>query len=246
MATHGDIRCVTIEFLRFGGEEAILGKGNRYIRTAGYDETVSEIEAGLSQKDFIRNLARLRYRKGTEPEQANEARKFLATHAANFLPDTLLSSGNGLLQIDVVTKAAELWAFPFEAWLAEHPEKLDHPDEGVVITRRIRGDFSADSPPWPDIPKVLFVHAPVASDLEQSLIDQHTAALCTALGPWAAGGDPIKKGLLTVREVWSEEDLKDAVKVQLYSVIHILAHGAEVRGDVAEDRVWGLRLGSPA
>lgn len=117
-------------------------------------------------------------------------------------------------------------------------------DDTRTPRRPFQNEPAPNSPAWAEV--ILFVHAPEARDLEPELIAAHKEALCTALLPWAAGGDPEKKGLLTVSEVRSAADLAEAVNRSRHSFIHILAHGAEIRGEVREDDVWGLRLGSPA
>jgi hypothetical protein len=95
-------------------------------------------------------------------------------------------------QIDLVTNAAELWAFPFEACYSANASWLASADRGVVLTRRIRGGFSDDTLPWPDQPRVLFAHAPADRDLQKSLIDEHEKALRAALEPWSRGGAAAK------------------------------------------------------
>lgn len=60
---------------------------------------------------------------------------------------------------------------------------LANADRGVVITRRIRGDFSADAVAWPERPKVFFLHAPATRDLESALIEEHKLRFVLRLHP---------------------------------------------------------------
>jgi CHAT domain len=240
----GSLSCRTIEFHRFGGAANLLAPENKYIRTAGWDEVAKEVSPALDHKTFQRNLNMLRYRLVT-PAEAAQARATLATEAGRFL-DVVQSDDESLLQVDVVTGAAELWAFPFEAAFANFEQWLKDGDSGVIITRRIRGDFSERATQWPVMPRVLFLHATVAIDLDRSLIDEHVAALTSALAPWSRGKDVVASGLLAVNEVSSSLDLTKSREEFKPTHIHILAHGARTPVDdpyLPDNRSWGLRLG---
>jgi hypothetical protein len=186
----------------------------------------------------------LRYQLVT-PAQAARAQAALAAEANRFLEVVQCNDG-GLLQVDVVTSAAELWAFPFEAAFAMFEKWLKDAEGGVIITRRIRGDFSEKATTWPVMPRVLFLHAPVAKDLDQSFIDEHADALTSALAPWSRGKDVIASGLLAVHEVSSSHDFIEYREAFKPTYIHVLSHGALTPpGDplLPNDRTWGLRLG---
>jgi hypothetical protein len=189
-----------VEFHRFGGQRAKqLDPSNEYIRTAGFDETVSVVRPSVDQEGSLDLLYLLRYQTGVPPQQVKDAQAKLGGYATAFLPSIPLG-GKGLVQIDLVSNAAELWAFPFEACYEANSSWLDKVDSGVVITRRIRGGFSDEALPWPDRPRVLFAHAPADSDLQQSLIDNHANALREALQPWSRGA-AVDDSLLRVAEV---------------------------------------------
>jgi CHAT domain len=239
----GSLTCRTIEFHRLGRSANILTPETKYIRTAGWDAQAKEVSPTLDHKTFQRSLNMLRYRLVSAAETA-QAQKRLAEEAGRFLEIEEAHDG-GLLQIDLVTNAAELWAFPFEAAFAQFEQWLNNDDGGVIITRRIRGDFSDKATAWPVMPRILFVHAPVAKDLDQNFIDEHIAALRTALAPWSRGKDVITGGLLAVRELHSADDLARAREEFNPTHIHILAHGALTPGDplLPDDKLWGLRLG---
>jgi len=233
MANDTGVKSVMVEFNRPGGSGGSFQIGTRYIRTAGFEIDTNEPTVGISYEDFILSSHALRYSGGT-PEEVQHAIQTFQDEAARMF-DGIPLEENGLTQIDLVTGAAELWAFPFEAFAFTKP--------GVVLTRRIRGNFIEDAP-WPAVPKILFAHAAVGSDLKQQLVDDHVAALKKALHPWT-GGDPDAKTLekfLVVKEVRTLEQLQAARQEQPFTHIHILGHGILVpfKGPL---KAWGMRFG---
>src|SRR5215467_4005522 len=109
------ISCEMVEFHRFGGERTqLLSPDNEYIRTAGYDEPASAVRSCVDQERSLDLLYALRYQTGVTPDQVQDAQAELGHCATRFLP-SLPATGGRLVQIDLVTNAAELWAFPFEA-----------------------------------------------------------------------------------------------------------------------------------
>jgi hypothetical protein len=231
-----------VEFHRFGGQRArLLAPDNEYIRTAGYDEPASVVRPCVDQEGSLDLLHMLRYHAGVTEDEVRHAQAELGLYATAFLP-SIPFGGERLVQIDLVSNAAELWAFPFEACYWANPSWLASADSGVVLTRRIRGGFSDDALPWPDQPRVLFAHAPADCDLQQSLIDDHENALRAALQPWSRGGAVDE---LRVDEVASLNELAK-VRVEFNpSYVHLLAHGALTAqvGAGRPKRNWGLRLG---
>lgn len=244
-----DISSTTIEFHRFGGESGFFGKGSSYIRTCGYQKTADQVEVRIEAKDFRRAQNKLRYRVDRTVESEGDAERVLGAEAANFLPEEQIRpTGEAALhQIDIVTHASELRAYPFEAIYANASDQyLASAASGLILTRRIRSDFSYTVPPWPEVPSVLFMHAPVDHDLPQALIDRHRNALVNALAPWGRPEDLEKKKLLRVCQIDSAQALKDARALGTFSYIHILAHGAKVAEEDLEEyeSEWGLRLGT--
>ena len=233
----------TIEFHRFGSPEGLLKPENRYIRTSGWDTVATEVSPSISHRDFLLSLRALRYLGAASEGDVLAAQTRLSAEAVSFLPVSIPVPGE-LLQLDLVTNAAELWAFPFEACFARYPDWLATRDDGVVVTRRIRGDFSETTTAWPTTPRVLFAHAPVTADLGQALVDHHVRALTRALDPWGKGKE-IGSDLLTVTEIASAGDLSRLHREFKPTFIHLLAHGTVVRGELGlpEDDTWGLRLG---
>jgi CHAT domain len=242
MTAGSGIRSVTVEFLRSGPEEGLVAPENTYIRTLGGDRPVDLVGSTLRHRELLRLLRSLRY--GFSSEKAEDAALALASEADRFLPAIEVASGH-LTQVDVVTQAAELWPIPFEACYATHPNWLSDADYGMVLTRRIRSGFSEQTLPWPDRPRLLFVHAPATRDLEQPLIDKHTEVLQEALAPWSHGR-AVGDDLLRVEQVATTTELKSVRADYRPSYIHLLAHGALCAPDpeaVPGEESWGLRLG---
>jgi hypothetical protein len=92
---------------------------------------------------------------------------------------------------------------------------------------------------------VLFAHAPIASDLSRTLVDDHIKSLADALAPWSRGKDPRDDGLLVVREVFSAGELASERTKAAPTYVHVLAHGALVPPPrrLPDLKIWGLRLG---
>lgn len=240
----GSVSYRTVEFHRFGRASRLLDPDTSYIRTTGWDASVKEVSPSLDYETFQRCLNMLRYGIA-RTRDAERAQTMLAGEAKRFLDGVQPADGH-LLQLDVVTSAAELWAFPFEASFAAFDSWLSDAGRGVVITRRIRGDFSDEATPWPVTPRVLFLHAPVEKDLSQDLIDEHASALRAALAPWSRGKDPVASELLAVHEMSSLGDVVRYREAFRPTYVHLLAHGAETPRDpfLPQRRTWGLRLGA--
>ena len=183
-----DISSTTIEFHRFGDEPGSLQKGSKYIRTCGYQKAADEVVVRIEPKGSpaqpesveIRPQSNDRVRDGGAAAARRRKRTiFLRSRKSS------RSRGAALHQIDIVTHASELRAYPFEAIYANASDAyLESPAKGMILTRRIRSEFSYAVPPWPEVPSVLFVHAQLDHDLSQDLIDEHRLALSEALAPW--------------------------------------------------------------
>lgn len=237
------VTCQMVEYHRFGRSGYhVLSPESRFIRTTGWDGLAAEVTPSLDHEGVLRAMHHLRYTGSASP-QVDTARQALAAEARRFLPMLKPAQGE-LLQIDVVTNAAELWAIPFEACF-DGTSWLDDPASGVVLTRRIRGEFGRPRHLWPTRPRILFAHAPVADDLEASLVANHLAALRAALTPWLSLRDEAR--YLRILEVASVAQLADAVRTTAPTSIHVLAHGALAAADpeVPQKQQWGLRFGPP-
>jgi hypothetical protein len=231
-----------IEFHRFGEEEDSYSRSRKYIRTTGWGEPATEVSPGFSYDEFLDHLSVLRY-EGASADAAEGARQALAQEAARLLPPASATDSE-LLQIDLVSNAAELWAFPFESAFVER-DWLRSATTGVVLTRRIRNSFSETTVPWPAEPVVLFAHAPETRDLSRELISEHRQALNDALEPWSRGKSPTEAARLVECEVFSVEDLERARATRPFAYVHLLAHGAlvEQQAHRRTRREWGVRHG---
>jgi hypothetical protein len=176
--------------------------------------------------------------------------RVLSAQAARLLPRPPVAGRDKPIQIDLVLGAAELWAFPFEACCAEGRPLFADPERPLILTRRIRQGFAAQRRAWPVRPRLLFLHAPEASDLSGELIGQHVAALADALRPWSSKGDPCGEGLLRVELALSPGDMKKALASardvgEPFTHVHVLAHGKAIVDTITGQVRWGLRLGDP-
>jgi hypothetical protein len=232
------IPSLTVELLRFGSTGHVYSPEHRYLRAEGFDRVVDVVCPSLNRSGLLKHLFRLR------SATAGDAASRLAAEASLFVPTVEAESGR-LTQLDMVTMASELWALPMEACYAEHPEWLEGPEAGVVLTRRIRGGFDEQALPWPEAPRVLFAHAPAAADLSRQLIDQHAESLRRSLGAWSAGGDDAE--WYRQVQVLSISGLRSACEEFRPSYVHLLAHGEQYVPDqeLPDDKAWGLRLGYP-
>jgi hypothetical protein len=231
-----------VEFHRFAGKD-VLRRESKYIRTAGWDTTAIDLSPPLDQEDLVGHLNALRDGVAS-PQETSDARTALGAAAAHFL-QRVAPGTQGLVQVDLVTNANELWVFPFEACFDQYPAWLENEESGVVLTRRIRADFAEAPAAWPAVPRVLFVHAPVTHDLERWLVDGHLLALREALADWLTGQSDKDESLLQVHEVTSAAELSRLRNEFKPTFVHVLAHGAATRREpLRPDRTtWGLRLG---
>ena len=246
------IDTLTIDIHRLGSlsAEGVIRHGEPYIALTGSDEPPAECKMELGHEEFLRLLHCLRYPNLGARGQLVNALDTLGRHAAKLLPGLSTNKKDGPLQIDLVLSAAELWAFPFEACIIDEAPIFVDPVNPLILTRRIRQGFAAEKRAWPVRPNVLFLHAPPAEDLPESLIDEHIAALKEALMPWSAKGNPLADGLLQVEPVLGIGDVKKAVNrareaKSPFTHIHILAHGKAIIDAITQKVRWGLRLGYP-
>ena len=209
----------------------------------GWDRPVRQVTIDLSTEDFFRQINRLRYRPGRKPGEVAEAQRILSEQARKMLEPLPAGSATSLVQLDLVMSAAELWAFPFEAAVNGRPIFAAR-ENGLVPTRRIRGEFATHPVTWPAKPRILFAHALKASDLSPELIEDQIAALARALAPWTKGRDPVDTQLLTVQPVSGPKQLRECCENTPFTHIHLLAHGMRAEDpEIPERTFWGLRLG---
>jgi hypothetical protein len=244
MTSRANVRSIMVELHRFGEASSIIERNRPYIRTEGFDQPASQIAFGLDHAGFVTCLNKLRYRLDDLPAEVENARATLSAEAARVIPCFPVNGGE-LVQLDLVTGAAELWAFPFEACMRDGIPEFADPNRRIVLTRRIRGEFADQKFVPPSAPRVLFVHAPKGDDLEEDLIADHEKRLRSALRCWAGGNEPGEE-LLVVRQIDSLPELIEARNdPKKFTHIHLLAHGIAWRDKNTDALQWGLRLGWP-
>lgn len=244
------MRSVTIEFLRFGGPEGILRQGERYLATCG-EKPPRQFDMPLSHREFFTRLKKLRYQASDTASDRKRALAELSSFVTGILAPPEAVPGEPV-QLDLVTSAAELWALPFEAALADGEKPLfADPDRVVVPTRRVRQEFADRAFRWPAKPRVLFAYASPKSQREVPSKD-HKDVLKAALEPWIEGlpEDFLTEGsVLRILPGASLESITEACRIahekkKPFTHVHILAHGQRVKGEWDDDSYFGVALQS--
>ena len=143
--------------------ESIFSPDSKYIRTTGWGELAREVSPSFDYERLLENLNLLRYENIGTDEEVQAARRRWLTRRRYCLPRTSCP-GHELVQIDLVTNAAELWASVRSDVRSQHRlagerrprRRVDAPDPGRVFSETVL---------WPAKPVVLFAHAPAAADL---------------------------------------------------------------------------------
>ncbi|MEW8559444.1 MAG: CHAT domain-containing protein [Candidatus Thiodiazotropha sp.] len=201
----------------------------QYENQEKYDELCDLIKRGdIESLDEISNIIselRQQYLNGSVFEEGPLIKEL------NRFPDTLQ-------QIDLVANAAELSSLPFEAALSEGGTPLFLRGKGVVLTRRVRGDFNEKVPKWPIKPRVLFAWSEAGGEVPYKA---HRETLLKALSPWLPKDDPesvfVEIGNATSRKI------KQYVKDNSFTHFHLLAHGQGLKQE--NDVRFGIVLNHP-
>lgn len=239
------MRSVKVELLRFGTDTGVFQ--DRYlVATDGAPARKVEPaeQLGIRHQDVLEALDELRYGKGIDAQQKQEALTKLTALVGLFLGD--LSCAGGHVQIDIVTDNVELWALPFE--LAQDKNGrylLGDAQREIVLTRRVRRQsFAETALVWPERPRVLFVWAGVPAN-------DHRDALHKALEPWIGPFDddliPDPRPAMTELGKANLADIKAACQAAAnehrpYTHVHILAHGALLPGPSPQLAPFGVAL----
>ncbi|MEW8027623.1 MAG: CHAT domain-containing protein [Candidatus Thiodiazotropha sp.] len=155
------------------------------------------------------------------------------------LLDEIKNHSNKLQQIDLVTNAAELSALPFEAAKAADGEPLFLSGNGVVLTRRVRGEvFREKTPNWPVTPKILFIWSAAGGSVPH---EKHREALLNALKPWLPPRN-IENVFVEIGNV-KYEDIEEITHEDGFTHCHLLAHGQQVI--TKDDNRYGIALNHP-
>jgi hypothetical protein len=212
--------------------------------------------ASIDQLTLFTLLDQLRYGAHTSETDRDEAFTRLRSIVTELLGDAITEAPTEMTQFDLVLRAAELGALPFEAAVAGDGEPLFvRTEPRAIITRRVRKEgFRETAPSWPTVPHVLYAWA--APD-EEVPHEEHARVLRSALGPWIEPLDiagfnevvpnPDPAGILTVLPEASlsriNEICEQAARERPFSHVHVLAHGCRIgRGATSE---FGIALHDP-
>jgi CHAT domain len=231
------MRSLLLEFHRFNSlKSGIWREGDTYL-VAAAAHPVREYRMTMEQDDFLDLMLDLRYQGEADARLAalNEvgklATQFLGTDSLTDIDD--VGSDEFPLQLDLVVNPAELAALPFEAATDSEGRPLfARGEQAVVLTRRVRHDFSESRTRWPASPRILYAWAaPSGMDVPSQ---EHEAALLAALEPWIplqqGTGSVDPGGVMTTLPEVSLSALKAECQAAVdagkpYTHVHILAHG---------------------
>jgi hypothetical protein len=231
------MRSLLLEFHRFSSlDSGLWRKGDPYL-VAAAAHPVREYRMTLEHDEFLDVMLDLRYVGAADARLA--ALKKVGSLATQFLGTDSLTDINGVksdqvLQLDLVVNPAELAALPFEAATDSEGRPLfARAEQAVVLTRRVRHDFSESRTRWPTSPRILYAWAsPSGMNVP---FQEHERALLAALEPWIpiqkeTGSAPDPGDVMTTLPEMSLPALaracRDAVEVgKPYTHVHLLAHG---------------------
>lgn len=246
------MKSTLVEFARSGGlGTGMLRKGDPYLRAIGSREFY-ELRMLEDHYPFGELIDKLRYRSIEEQDRVTAiatvsdiASILLCKHLDNdkqYIEGHLmneLSSTTNIQQLDLVPNASELAMIPFEGALLEDGSPIFLHGDGVVITRRVRGDFEGEKIEWPSKPRLLFVWTEGGGTVPHIV---HRELLLSALEPWMP---PQNQDSVFVEVENAEiDDLRKAVENGSFTHIHILAHGNSM-GERRDER-FGIAFRDPA
>jgi hypothetical protein len=241
------MRTVVLEFLRHGpAHNQLLSPLTRYMALCGSHEAV-DVSVTFEHEQFLSKLRALRYRDSDEVresqlgEAAVEMSRILS--AVPGLIADLADPGTGpaadITHLRLILSANELALLPFElansgkAFPGVGQSLALQPQVPICITREVRR-LGAPYRRWPSEPRILFAASSAGGRIP---LEAHMLALRQAIDPWlfhVAADDPagVAAGLarhISVLPDASAEELLDACATGLYTHVHILAHGVQIR-----------------
>jgi hypothetical protein len=257
------IRTIRLEFLRHGPiHNQLLSPLTQYLGLCG-NHGASTVHVPYEHQDFLSLLESLRYRDGG---RGNAQRRQLDLNKTAEKMAKILASVPGLVSalgtahpgettvthLELILSASELAMLPFE--LAKVPRGCAGGEGNrlllqtllpICLTRRVRS-VSGENLVWPLKPKILFIigqhrNMPVPAV-------KHTQALLKAIKPWIPPYDPSTPGdlenktrqILTILPKATVEQIEAACAENVYTHVHILAHGME--DTTLPGRPYGLAL----
>lgn len=261
------VRTVALELLRKGPpHNQLLSPLTDYLGLCGNHEA-AVIKVPYEHQEFLPLLENLRYADPRMDQSELHRRHRTLDEVAGKVTE-ILSSVRGLVaelnhrsetrevmtHLSLVVSAAELALLPFE--LAKVPKGCPGGDGNwfllqtlapICLTRQVR-TVSNQAVYWPQKPKILFV---AASPRGMKVpLKQHVQALVHAINPWAAAVKPedqeevlkTTKGMLTVLTGATISDVEEACAKEVYTHVHVLAHGIEDQN--SPGKPYGLALHS--
>jgi len=261
------IRTIRLEFLRHGPpHNQLLSPLTQYLGLCG-NHGANTVQVVYEHRDFLSRLESLRYR---YRETSGAQRRHLelnktAEELANMLASVpgLVSALGGahpggatVIHLELILSASELAMLPFE--LAKVPRGCAGGEGNrlllqtllpICLTRRVRS-VSGENLVWPLKPNILFIIAQ-HRNLPAVPAVKHTQALIKAIKPWIPPFDPntpgdreLKTGeILTILPKATVEQIEAACAKDVYTHVHILAHGME--DTTLPGRPYGLALHDP-
>ena len=257
------IRTISLEFLRPGpAHNHLLSPLTQYLGLCG-NYGASTVQVPYEHQDFLSLLESLRYVSGRE---GNAQRRHVdlnktADEMANILASVPgLVSGLGaasagektMIHLDLILSASELAMLPFE--LSKVPPGCAGGEGNrlllqtllpICLTRRVRS-VSRDNLIWPKKPKILFI---IAQHRNMSVpATEHTRGLIKAMRPWIPESPPHYRKhrtseMLTILPRATVEQIEAACANNVYTHVHILAHGMEDKK--LPGQPYGLALHDP-
>lgn len=254
---------VGLEFLRHGpAHNQLLSPLTQYLGLCG-NFGACTVQVPYEHQKFLSRLKSLRYNIGgtADDERRQQDLNETSDNITDILASvpglkTSLGSGGGrsvsITHLDLVLSAAELAMLPFE--LAKVPPGCAGGEGNylllqtllpVCLTRRVRS-VSSTMIFWPKRPKILFIIAQLPHMNVPAL--DHTKALLKAIDPWIPYYKPDEREkkigeILTIIPEASIKDIEDACAANVYTHVHILAHGMENKNKLGTP--YGLVLHDP-
>ena len=233
------MRSIKMDFVRDGGDTAVLEKGRTY-HVVIESSQHRQFKMPLNHDESFDRLAELRYHDAIGERKRKAALRKLSKTVTKIVSRP--EAPPEALQLDLLTDAHELWALPFEAALAPDGEPLFARRESVVVlTRRTPQQFAERQPNWQSRPRILFAYAsPEWVDGPTVDFSAHTAALLEGIpaigetATWPTHGYRARNSCSPFSrtpawQTWAGACRREAdAKGRPYTHVHLLAHGLKL------------------
>ena len=249
-------KTIVLEILRHGiAYRQLLSPATEYQALCGNHEAAS-VTVPFTHAEFMQRIRSLRYEREGPEERALEVRRTAEDLARVFeqIPGLIneLAARDavapGLLHLRLILSAPELALLPFELGIgpAGFPgagsEISLQAEAPLSITREARR-ISGHKIQWPTKPRILFAAAspPKAGPVP---LEAHLLELRRAIDPWIRQDEQTDRqvgDMLTVLPQASLEEIQRHCAEQVFTHVHVLAHGAGIEGS-DEYGKFGLAL----